>query len=517
MGAPGKVDAPTPDPEAPEFWAAAVVGVDAVTGMVRWATAVDAAPSVPVVDGDTVVVTFGGDTLLALDLSTGERLWERELPGQFPATLTAENGVVVASSLDSTRTTLALLAFRTEDGEPIWESDETIAERGTPFPGGAVSYAPTGPSIGAGVVVYGRSEPSAAEIRQEVVALDAETGEPRWTARTEAYFYDPPTIAGDTVYVQGGNGVRAFNAGTGEERWQFINANDLAITQPVTVADGVVYAGGPSDQLYAIEAVDGTLLWRVLTAEGVAAPVAVSGGVVLVPVGTGRLVAIGPVSAEPTAATPSVDTSSTVDATPSSEAPGDDPPLIDVTGLPACDVPPRPELERGRYGAIPPSLDGPPAVTLAEPEWDEYGLLRTPVLPPEDIPDGEAVDDATLAAIGETFADMNACARLNPDRASLYDIQNFFLYGNEYAALFTDDFFRRDWVRERLRTIGYDAVVLYVSAPGEPISAVGLPDGRVAVVAPATNGRATTATYVLAEVDGRWLVDEYLESESILP
>ena len=80
------------------------------------------------------------------------------------------------------------------------------------------------------------------------------------------------------------NSVSAIDAGTGWDTWSF----DLQYTyfsSPV-VANGIVYAGASDDNLYALNAKTGALLWQHTTAGQAVYPPAVANGVVYVSSGS---------------------------------------------------------------------------------------------------------------------------------------------------------------------------------------------------------------------------------------
>lgn len=70
-----------------------------------------------------------------------------------------------------------------------------------------------------------------------------------------------PTAAGDLVFVGGEDGkVRAIDAKTGDLRWSFSTAGPVKM--PPTIWDGRTYIGSGDGHVYALEAVTGRMLWR---------------------------------------------------------------------------------------------------------------------------------------------------------------------------------------------------------------------------------------------------------------
>ncbi len=70
-----------------------------------------------------------------------------------------------------------------------------------------------------------------------------------------------PTAAGGLVFVGGEDGkVRALDAGSGEQRWSF--ATSAPVKMPPTIWQDRAYFGSGDGYVYALEAATGRLLWR---------------------------------------------------------------------------------------------------------------------------------------------------------------------------------------------------------------------------------------------------------------
>jgi len=137
---------------------------------------------------------------------------------------------------------------------------------------------PTAPVAAGGMVFVGGSDGI-------VRALDAGTGQVRWTAYTGGAVAFPPTIADGRAFVGSGDGwAYAFEAATGRLLWRFRAApqerripfyRGLMSTWPVAsgvlVEEGVAYfAAGINDfdgsHVYALEAATGRIRWQNNTA-----------------------------------------------------------------------------------------------------------------------------------------------------------------------------------------------------------------------------------------------------------
>ena len=95
-----------------------------------------------------------------------------------------------------------------------------------------------------------------------VMARDAATGGPGWTARVGGLLSNSPTVVGDLVYIGNKEGeMMALNAEDGSQRWS-LDVDSPILTQ-VTVSDGVVYFGSNDGYLYAVDALTGAEKWKV--------------------------------------------------------------------------------------------------------------------------------------------------------------------------------------------------------------------------------------------------------------
>ncbi|WP_459192654.1 outer membrane protein assembly factor BamB family protein [Halosimplex sp. J119] len=123
---------------------------------------------------------------------------------------------------------------------------------------------------------------------RSLVGLDAADGSERWRADVGHDLAAPPTTTDDTAYVavwNGGSGadrgVVAVDLADGSERWRAVP--DVDVNSPLTLAEGVLFAGGAlnQDAVIAIDAADGEELWR-FTAGEYATTAAVADGVAFV-------------------------------------------------------------------------------------------------------------------------------------------------------------------------------------------------------------------------------------------
>src|SRR2546423_15455632 len=86
---------------------------------------------------------------------------------------------------------------------------------------------------------------------------------------------ETPAIANGVVYVTGGSAVFALDQSTGHRIWRHNLEAQSKISAP-SIANGIVYVGGVA--LYALNAVDGHVVWRNRRAGGQVRRPAIAGG-----------------------------------------------------------------------------------------------------------------------------------------------------------------------------------------------------------------------------------------------
>lgn len=216
--------------------------------------------SSPVV-ADGVAYVAGDVRVEARDVGTGERLWETDPEDGVSTGPVFTCGTVYVSTMNGT------LAFDPEDGAVLWRSDAGSHHGASASP---IAVDDTAFVVGSGVT-----------------ALDAETGEERWTARLD---YSAQGVAvADRVYVgaaNNGEGAVAALTRDGDEWWATTEVGEV-YTAPA-VADGTVFAVSKTGTLTALAANDGSVRWQASVASGVYEPPAVADGRVFVAAGNGR-------------------------------------------------------------------------------------------------------------------------------------------------------------------------------------------------------------------------------------
>lgn len=197
------------------------------------------------IDSSPVIDAFGNvyfgsnaDKLVSLD-STGAFRWERDTRGDIRSSpaIGPNGNIYVGSKSDS------LFAFG-NDGTALWEY-------------------PTGADVESSPVVADDGTIYVGSKNSKLHAV-LPTGTARWVFDAPGNFEWQvlPAIALDgTIYVPAGSMLVALRPDK-TSRWMF-DAKVTLRTAVVVDADGIVYVGGDSSQLFALSPDDGTPLWSV--------------------------------------------------------------------------------------------------------------------------------------------------------------------------------------------------------------------------------------------------------------
>lgn len=154
----------------------------------------------PTVAGDLVLIPCVGPQLQAFEL-VGDLRWQIELPGEAwldQSPCVASETVITVSSAG------AVLALRLTDGARLWQRE--VGPPGRPLSAPATD----------GERVY-------VGARDGLHALRLRDGDPVWHFATERRIEAAPVLADDTLYVVGhDHHLYALDAVTGEERWHTV-------------------------------------------------------------------------------------------------------------------------------------------------------------------------------------------------------------------------------------------------------------------------------------------------------
>jgi outer membrane protein assembly factor BamB len=512
----------------------------AATGEILWRVQTDWYSSAELLVADNRVYFAAmfdedGDQLTALNAATGQQEWSVSTGVSTYSSLAYEDGVIYLLALSED---YKLLAIDSITGNIDWTLDIETMSRDTTgnelvddWSGYMSQFTPA--------VVNGVAYITAGD--GAVYALDVASRKVLWWYQTEGNYLDTPVVANGHVYATTCAMQDNGTAGkpSADQCWMYMldaesGALLKSVSQPVSilaVTEEVVLAylgsgvgllsaetlepiGSPVENWWGLGSITPDTIFSgdidgILTATRYGAK---DGFTVLWSVYTGSSGGGGMLAGD-LLIIPGADFSNTIVALKSSSGTpvaGSEP--VDLSGLPPCLPPPAIDWK---------ALTGEPANTITDQTATGTGVVNgeytaviddtpregtQPWMSLEDVPAGDPVSAAAQDGIRATIDAMIDCMKPGPK-----DITGFF----------SEDFFRRSWIREALVNLnvaypGHDDQVLLsaVWAPltDEYVSATLLPDGRVAVIVdPQLNNPIEDdfrVFVVFVEQDGRWVVDE---------
>ena len=205
--------------------------------------------STPMVAGGRAY--FGSDdgVFRAVDLRDGKEIWRFETGCEIPCSPAGTQGMVFFQGRDN-----QLRALDARDGHLVWRYG-----MGPDLPGRKGDYLGwdywvSSPTVAGETVYIGGGD-------GKLHAVDLKTGQARWTFATAQRVRSSPAVAGGRVYVGSFDGhVYAVDAETGKECWKFDTGQ--GIQSSPAVVDGTVFIGSRSAAVYALDALTGAMKWR---------------------------------------------------------------------------------------------------------------------------------------------------------------------------------------------------------------------------------------------------------------
>ena len=239
-----------------------VIALKAADGSEAWRSQVAGEVlSPPAVDGGVVVVQGFDGRVVAFDASSGARRWDYD--SSMPAlslhsmsTPRIESGVVFAGFANG-----RVAAISAENGVPYWEIRVAL---------------PQGKSeierlVDVGGIVVDGNMLYAVSYQGNAMAMDISAGAGRW--RQPLSSSETPVLAGSTLFVSEGRGkVVALSAESGEPRWENADLANRQLTAPA-VLGGYVAVGDFEGYLHLLSVTDGHLAGRKrVDSDGLRAP-----------------------------------------------------------------------------------------------------------------------------------------------------------------------------------------------------------------------------------------------------
>jgi outer membrane protein assembly factor BamB len=240
---------------------AAAAGVETL-GAVAWRFETGAAvrSSAALLEG-TLYVGSSDHHLYAIDADTGNEVWRFAAGAAVTSSPAVDEERVVFADRDHT-----VYALARDDGSLRWKV-ETGADLPLPWGHEGWDYFTASPTLLGDRVLVGSGDGN-------LYALDVRGGSERWRFTAGARVRTTPAVAGDTVLFGDSAGMfYAIELSTGALRWRFetvghtLTAADVGfdrrqIYSSAAVHDGVAYFGSRDALLYAVDIATGEELWR---------------------------------------------------------------------------------------------------------------------------------------------------------------------------------------------------------------------------------------------------------------
>lgn len=235
----------------------------------------------PVLYEDTLLVSTGADSVVAVGLDDGQWRWgySRDVPrgSQELAILGAPAPVVVGDEVVIGFSDGWVVGLQQGTGRQLWQA--RVGEGKFP-------------DIQAEVIDYHGELLIAAAFGGPVLALDPESHQIRWTS-AESAATSSMTLAGGYLYTSDTQGrVRCLDPDSGEVVWTY-DQPEAQFSTPVRVG-GSILVGDVTGTLHALDRFEGAEQWKFQPMDGtrlagVAAAPSVQGRQVLFPTAGGRL------------------------------------------------------------------------------------------------------------------------------------------------------------------------------------------------------------------------------------
>jgi outer membrane protein assembly factor BamB len=221
------------------------------TGKIRWQKNIkkefDGKPGIwayaesPLVDGDVVVVTPGGEaTIVALNKKTGALIWKSAVPGAEHAGYASAIVVQAAGRKQYVQfLSKGIVGVDAKTGQFLWRYKEPVkgmAQMVTPVAGGAYVYGGAH-AVGGGTVLL---KPDGGGVAAEQV----------YFARGLPNSIGGSVLVGDYLYGTAAEGLVAVEFATGKLKWQ---AESIG-RGSVAYADGHLYIHGENGDIALVEA-----------------------------------------------------------------------------------------------------------------------------------------------------------------------------------------------------------------------------------------------------------------------
>ncbi len=204
--------------------------------------------STPAVAEGRAVFGSGDGFLYAVEVKTGAEQWKANLGGAVTSSPAIARGLVVVMGHDG-----RLHARRLTDGGPVWTlaTGPDLALGGDPR---AFDLWDSSPTVAGDAVYVGGGD-------GKVYAVDLDTGRERWSHATGSRVRSSPAVGGGALFAGSFDGcIYCLDTSTGQERWKHQTGD--AVQSSPALGGGLVYVGTRAEAVLALEAATGALKWR---------------------------------------------------------------------------------------------------------------------------------------------------------------------------------------------------------------------------------------------------------------
>lgn len=190
-----------------------VMSVDVNSGIAEWITSAPTSISVtPCVGSGLVIATTNGGDVLALDRETGEQQWSIGISGGVGAPSISDGVVYVGNSNGR------ILALEAQSGEVNWSVRRDDVNVSESSPTSSVSIGRPAPSVSGDALYVNLTTSSGGG---KIVSLDRSTGEELWSQSFEHDYVYPPAVDGDLLAVVSGFGnLKLLSKTGGLVKWE---------------------------------------------------------------------------------------------------------------------------------------------------------------------------------------------------------------------------------------------------------------------------------------------------------
>jgi outer membrane protein assembly factor BamB len=238
-----------------------MVGVDLSSMRERWRVPLAAtARSGVTVDGANAYAADAEGTVYAVSLEAGTLLWTAETIGRVEGPLAAADGNVYVVARDPDQQLVQVVALDPQTGDPRWEFSPRV---------GATTASV--PAAGGGLVVIGAAD-------RLVHGLGAEGGSERWTTLALSLFSPVSGAAldgGTMAIADASGGVYRLDASSGRQLWDH-QLNELIVRSSPVFAGASVLVGLNDGRLVALDAGTGHLVWQSQPTPGLIGTISLS-------------------------------------------------------------------------------------------------------------------------------------------------------------------------------------------------------------------------------------------------